>query len=431
MTRGATAPHAPVRAFRLGMRRENLPSTGETARQRRAAVAIVAAVTLPSPTALRPAARHGAEPWRRSPPLALAALLVYAMLLVYGSLSPWSNWRSLGVGPFAYLTAPWPAYVTAFDLTLNVLAYLPLGLLLALALRPRLRGATGVVASIVIAAVLSILLEGAQSYLPARIASNLDALANIAGAAFGAVAAAALAPSLIDDRRLSQARRHWLRPHAAVLLTLVALWPLAQTHPGPMLFGNGELDREIVASLLGLFGRVESQFDAGRFAAAEVLVTACAMLGAGAAMTAGLKERAPRRRLLLALIACALAAKAITYGHEFGPERAFGWLTTGERAGLAIGLLAAVAAAATASARTAALVAAASLLVLVVTVNAVPSNPYHAHWLSEWRPGHLRNVAAASEWLARAWPYAMAAALLWTLSRPKHPPDTGRGPLSA
>jgi VanZ family protein len=384
-------------------------------------------VTPRSPLSLRPAG-HQQTALRRNPlPLPLAALLAYTLLLVYGSLSPWTGWRSLGVGPLAFLGAPWPAYITAFDVTLNVLAYLPLGLLLALALHPRPQAARGVVASIVIAAGFSVLIEGAQSYLPARVASNVDFLANIAGAAIGALAGAAMAPALIDDLRLAQARRRWLRPHAAVVLTLVALWPLAQTHPGPMLFGNGELDRELLASLRGLFGRMAPDFDAGRFAAAEVLVTACAMLGAGAAMTVGLKAQAPRRRLLMATVICALAAKVITYGHEFGPERAFGWLTTGALAGLAIGLLAMVAVAATASARAAALLATAALLVLVVTVNAVPSNPYHAHWLSEWRPGHLRNVAAAVEWLARAWPYAMVAALLWGLWRTRRRPGAGRG----
>jgi len=356
--------------------------------------------------------------------LARAALLVYAVLLVYGSLSPWSQWRSLGVGPFAYFFAPWPAYLTGFDLGLNVLAYLPFGLLLALALHPLLRGAAAAVSAVAIAATVSVALEGAQSYLPARIASNLDVLANSAGAAVGAVAGALLAPALIDGRRLLLARKRWLRPHATLVLLLAALWPLAQTHPAPMLFGNGELDRELVASLLALLDRTLPAFDVQRFAAAEVLVTACAMLGAGALLAVGLNVRAPRRRLMLALLLAALAAKCITYGHEFGPDRSFGWLSTAAPSGLAVGLLAMIATAATASARTAALLAIASLLALVVAVNLVPPNPYHAHWLGEWRPGHLRNVAAASSWLARAWPYAALAALVWTLLRR---PERGQG----
>jgi len=396
-------------------RRENLPSTQRAAR-RGATVTIVAPMTLPAPSP--------PDGTPRPSPLARAALLVYGVFLVYGSLSPWSQWRSLGVGPFAYLFAPWPAHVTGFDVGLNLLAYLPLGLLLALALHPRLRGAAAIVASVAIAAAASIVLEGVQSYLPARIASNLDVLANSTGAAVGALAGAMLAPTLIDSRRLQQARHGWLRPQAALVLLLAAVWPLAQTHPAPMLFGTGELDRELVAAVLALFGRTLPAFDVQRFAAAEVLVTACAMLGAGALLVVGLNLQAPRRRLMLVLLIAALAAKSLTYGHEFGPERSFGWLSTAAPAGLAVGLLAMFAAAATASARTAAMLAIASLLALVLAVNLVPPNPYHAHWLGDWRPGHLRNVAAASRWLACAWPYAALATLLWTLLRR---PDRGQG----
>jgi VanZ family protein len=392
--------------------------------------AVTPTITLPvlppTPTASLPTGEH-AEPAsaRRAWPLARAALLTYAVLLGYGSLAPWQGWRSLGVSPFAFLLAPWPAYVTVFDLALNVLAYLPLGFLVALALYPRRRGAPTVVAAVCIGAMLSVLLESLQTYLPARIASNLDVLTNVAGAAMGAVAGTALAPSLIDRGRLRQALRRWFRPEASPLLLMVALWPLAQVHPGPMLFGNGELNRDWGAAVLGLFGRQLAAFDASQFAAAEVLVTAAGMLAAGAALTAGMTTHAPRLRLLLLLFAAALATKAITYGHEFGPARALAWLTPGAVSGLAVGLLAVTAAATAAPGRAASLLATAALLVLIVTVNTVPPNPYHTHWLAAWQPGRMRNVAAASDWLAQAWPYALLAVLLWTLRRrPRqlHPP---------
>ncbi len=288
--------------------------------------------------------------------------------------------------------------MTGFDLALNVLAYVPLGLLLALALHPRPRGLAMVLVAAAVAACISVPLEALQTFLPARVASNLDVLTNLAGAAVGASAGTALAPSLIDGGRLQQALRQWFRPHCAALLLLAGLWPLAQVYPGPMLFGNGELDRGIVSSLLATFGRALPAFDAGQFAAAEALVTACGMLGA------------------------ALATKAIAYGHEFGPERAFAWLTPGAVAGLAIGWLAVTAAAAMASARAVAALATAALLLLVVAVNAVPPNPYHAHWLAAWQPGRLRDVAAASDWLAQAWPYALLAVLLWRPAAPRPVP---------
>lgn len=376
--------------------------------------------TVTSPALIDPQPGSRREAARKTPrpsPLARAALLVYFVLLVYGSLVPWTDWRSLGVSPFAYLDAPWPRHVTAFDLALNVLAYLPLGLLLALALYPRMRGGTALAAAAALAAGLSMLLEALQNYLPARIASNLDVLTNLAGAALGALAGVLLAPRLIDGRRLQRARRRWFRPHSAAVLLLAALWPLAQIHPGPMLFGNGELNRALISALLAVFDRQLPAFDASQFAAAEVLVTACGMLAAGAAFAGAMKQRAPRFRLLLLVLGAALATKAITYGHQFGPERAFAWLTPGAVAGLAAGMLAVTAAATTSSARSASALATAALIILVVAVNAVPPNPYHAHWLAAWQPGRFRDVAAASDLLAQAWPYAMLAALLWSPQR--------------
>lgn len=376
----------------------------------------------PAPIAPRPAGQRASLPvTRRGSPLARTSLVVYVVLLIYGSLSPWTGWRALGVNPLAFLGAPWPAYVTGFDLALNVLAYVPLGLLLALTLHPRPRGLPAIIVATALAACVSVLIEALQNYLPARIASNLDVLTNVGGAALGALAGTALAPALIDDRRLQQARRLWLRPQSAALLLLAALWPLAQIHPGPMLFGNGELDRDLISTVLGMFDRTLPVFDASQFAAAEVLVTACGMLAAGAALTAAMKQRAPRLRMLLMMLGAALATKAITYGHEFGPERAFAWLTPGAVAGLAVGWLAVTAAAPTVSARAAAALAAAALLLLVVAVNVVPPNPYHAQWLAAWQPGRLRDVAAASDWLAQAWPYALLAVLLWSL-RQRRPP---------
>lgn len=355
--------------------------------------------------------RSGPGGARRSS-LARAALLVYSALLVYGSLAPWQGWRSLGVSPFAFLLAPWPAYVTAFDLALNVLAYAPLGALAVLALRPGLRGLPALAVAFAGGSALSLCLEALQTYLPARIPSNLDLATNAAGALLGGVLGTALAPALIERGRLQQARRRWFRADATALLLVVALWPLAQVPPTPTLFGTGELDRDLIAAALARFGIAPRTFDAGRFAAIEVLITAAALLGAGGAFAAAMKRGAPRLRLLLFLLAAAIATKAITYGHQFGPQWTMAWLTPGAISGLAVGLLA-IAAVANAPTRVAAAVAAAALVVQVGAVNLLPVNPYHAHWLATWQPGRLRDVVAASDWLAQALPYGLLAALLW------------------
>ena len=51
----------------------------------------------------------------RASTLARILLLVYVLLVAYATLYPLSGWRALGLSPFAYLSAPWPRYITSFD----------------------------------------------------------------------------------------------------------------------------------------------------------------------------------------------------------------------------------------------------------------------------------------------------------------------------
>ena len=91
------------------------------------------------------------------------------LLVAYASLYPFSGWRDVGLSPLAFLNGPWPRYVTAFDITVNVAGYLPFGLLAVLAIYPRLAPTAAALLAVAAAAALSILLEAAQSYLPARV----------------------------------------------------------------------------------------------------------------------------------------------------------------------------------------------------------------------------------------------------------------------
>ena len=64
---------------------------------------------------------------------ALPLALVYALLVAYASLYPFTDWRYQGIMPWAFLGSPWPRYWSGADVAINVLGYVPLGFLLALA----------------------------------------------------------------------------------------------------------------------------------------------------------------------------------------------------------------------------------------------------------------------------------------------------------
>jgi len=358
----------------------------------------------------------------RHSPLARIACAVYALLLVYSGLAPWSGWRDLGLNPFAYLAAPIPAHVTHFDLAVNVVAYLPFGALLVFALHPAARGWSAVLIASIVGLLLAAIIEAVQSYLPTRISSNLDLLTNSAGAALGAFIAAPFPSRLIDRGRLADWRLRWFERRGSVLLLAVALWPAAQIYPEPMLFGNGHIPDELGALFATFAGMLPlddvmftvaefaDAFDVAEFVLAEAFVVAAAILAVGLAFTSTMRPHAPRVKLLLALISIALLSKALAHAVQFGPERALAWLTPGVYGGLALGVLSLLAASAGPriwSARFAML----ALVALVVAVNIVPENPYYIDALSAWRQGKLLNFNALAHWLSLLWPYALAYGL--------------------
>ena len=72
-----------------------------------------------------------------------AMAILYTLLIVHLSLSPYSGWRDLGVDAFDYLSTPWippQQSVLWSDILINVLGYIPLGFLIAIGLFPELRG---------------------------------------------------------------------------------------------------------------------------------------------------------------------------------------------------------------------------------------------------------------------------------------------------
>ncbi|KAI1692203.1 hypothetical protein DdX_21400 [Ditylenchus destructor] len=90
-----------------------------------------------------------------------------------------------GIAPWAYLWAPWPKYWTGFDFSVNVAGYVPFGFLCALAVLRTGKASRvwhAVVRATVAGAAVSFAMETLQSYLPARIPSNVDLGLNRTGA---------------------------------------------------------------------------------------------------------------------------------------------------------------------------------------------------------------------------------------------------------
>lgn len=343
--------------------------------------------------------------------MARILLAVYAVLTAYATLYPMEGWRDPGISAFAYLSAPWPRYVTRFDVVVNVLGYVPFGFLAVAALHPRVRGVPAFAVATAAALVLTLGLEALQSYLPARIASNLDALCNLAGAAIGAALAARFVPRPLLEGPLGHLRRRFfLRGTAADAgLVLIGLWLLTQLNPGMLLFGAGDLrDYLEVSDARG----EQPHF----FILIEALVGAANLIAVGLLFSALSATQAGVRARLVTLVLVALAVKTAAFAIVMRAEDVLAWLTPGAQIGIAAGLVVALAAVALPRA---AQFAIAAMLVMAATVlvNLAPPNPYLTATLKVWQHGHFLNFNGLTRLVSALWPFAALGYLTFLAAR--------------
>jgi VanZ family protein len=337
-------------------------------------------------------------------------LVVYVLLVVYASLYPLAGWRDPGGPALAFLAAPWPRYVTVFDLAANFFGYFLYGLLCVLAFYGRLSRGNAVLLAVATGALLSLLLESAQSFLPARIASNADVLANVAGAMAGSVLAAIFARWLLGGGPLRSLRNQALMPGAAadLGLGLLALWLFAQLNPATLLFGSGDL-RDLLASAEGARHRVEL------FVSIEAAITAMNLAAVAVLASAGARPEAPVRRMVALLVFAALVVKTLAFAIVMRAEHVLAWLTPGAQLGLAAGIVLAMAALWLPRPARLAL-AAVLLMAATVLVNLAPPNPYFAATLKVWEQGHFLNFNGLTRLVSAAWPFAALAYLVYLAS---------------
>ena len=378
-------------------------------------------------------------PRQAHPLCSLASYLAgtYTLLVVYVSLHPASGWQIAEAGaaadanilfPLTYLLAGWPRYWTGLDVTINVLGYLPLGLLWYVALRARYAcGRAGAARwALLLACCLSLCMETSQSFLPTRVASNLDLAANAGGALLGALLARAGEAWWQPGGCLQHHCRRVLddTPWAHAGLVLLLLWLLTQLSPHTLLFGNGDL-----RGLAWLSALSEKFFAHGR---ASLIAPACVpwlviALVASNALLIGLlgsglwrsqysqRTQCTQGTLTLLWIAAAVLLKSIALA-ALGSR-----LDTASLAGLLLGLGLWWMAQRWSLPRQRLL----ALLILplcMVLANLLPPSAYPVAQLQPWQQGHFYNFNGLSRMVAAIWPLL---ALVWLLCRRQRPAVQG------
>lgn len=362
---------------------------------------------------------------------------VYALLIVYASLYPFSGWRDQGISPWAFLSSPWPRYWTGFDLTANTAGYAPLGFLLALAVLRRgempdaMRNWAAIGYATLGGTSLAFCMESLQTYLPARVPSNLDWGLNALGTLLGAAMAGALERLGAIDH-WSRFRRRWFVEEPRGALVLLALWPIALMFPAAVPLGLGQVFERLEGAVADwLMDTPFLEWLPVRDVELQPLVPGtelvCVALGvlAPCLLAYSVMRSVPRRAVFAAFVAVVgIGATALSAALSWGPVHAWAWLSYPVRLGLLTGLALAFLLLPLPRRGCAALV----LLALVVhlsLLNQAPESAYFAQTLQTWEQGRFIRFHGLVQWLGWLWPYAALAYVLVRVStgepRPRIP----------
>ncbi|MGC1174926.1 VanZ family protein [Polaromonas sp.] len=351
-------------------------------------------------------------------PLALATVC----LIVYASLYPFTEWRNQGISPLTFLAASLPRYWTGFDVGVNLAGYAPLGFLLALAALRSGRTRWAVSVAVLGAGALSLVMEALQSYLPARIPSNVDFVLNVAGAWLGACTAWLLEKAGALDR-WSRVRARWFVSDARGALVLLALWPVALLFPASVPLGLGQVLERLEYTLADALADtpflewlpvrdIELQ---PLVPGAEVI---CVALGALIPCLLGysvVRTLAQRTVFLALTLLAAIASTALSAALSYGPDHAWAWLDLPVQVGLVMGGVLALLLLPVPRRGSAALLLLA-LSVHLSLLNQAPMGPYFAETLQIWEQGRFIRFNGLAQWLGWLWPYAVLLYLLVRLS---------------
>ena len=257
------------------------------------------------------------------------ALAICALLIAYASLYPFVPLRPPPSDALALFFNP--RYLSAFDIALNALAYVPLGALACLVFRRPGEDTPAIAMALAFGTAFSFAMELFQLFVPFRVASVVDVASN----AFGTLVGTLLFVQPIHElatRPLGRLRERLVipGPWGDAGLVLVVLWLLAQLNPALPFFEAGNI------SEAGGAGTPEVT---GTMIALQAISVAFSVAGFGLFISVLLQGPAGTLRTTLLLLTVALWLKFAAAAIMLRPHVTLDWANTGRVAGIAAGVL--------------------------------------------------------------------------------------------
>ena len=336
-------------------------------------------------------------------PLARVTSLSYAVLIIYVSLNPFDFNFHNGITAWAWLDAPLPRFITLFDVSVNILAYIPLGFLLVFACYPRWRNFVALGIALSFSAILAFSVESLQTWLPTRIPSQMDWWANILGGLLGALLAIPLGPQWLSGSAIRRRFDQWFGLNWAAC-ALFLLFPWAQIYPQSSWLGTGVWGHAI-------FAPVDWGTMVINHVIQESIITAISWLGTGLLLSLGMRAKAPQWKILNSLLCFTFLVKIAFTTLQFGAEFSLLWLTAGAAWGMVLGSLL-LRWALYLPSTSKAWLALVCLVSATIAINLLPDNPYFILTLRHWHQGRLLHFNELMQWVSVVW---LPLALFWVI----------------
>jgi VanZ family protein len=327
------------------------------------------------------------------------SIAVWALLIAYASLYPFFPLRLPSSDALVAFFVK-PRYMVAYDVAWNVIAYIPLGTLACAYFRQANEGTRALLKAVAFAAAYSLAMEFLQLFVPNRVSSIYDVIANAAGAMLGA--AVFLDPIYsVVTKPLGELRERVLIPGAwgDAGLFLLMVWLIAQLNPALPFFGAGN----IVGSDAGLVELALLQWGA----------VALSLCGFGLFISTLVRGNEGSLRMTLVLLSVALWLKFVGASFVLQPHFSDEWVSVGRVAGLAVGLLVFI------PLRKLARPGRIYLALVMILAGALFSKIFGAYSaldeflrLFRWPHGQLASFATLTRFLHELWPFAALVFLI-------------------
>jgi len=328
------------------------------------------------------------------------AAFTWLLLLGYASLYPLVPLREASWDLVSSAFAR-PKYITTFDTIVNVLAYIPLGLIMTLLFREGGASRVGAIArAFAFGAAFSFAMEACQLFIPGRVSSVYDLFANAAGTLVGAlVFVDPLYSALTRPLGLVREEMVIAGPWGDAGLVLVLMWLIAQLNPGLPFFGAGNI--------------VGAESDLHELTVFHSASVAMGIAGFGLFVSALLADGPGTLRVTLVLLSVALWLKFMAASLMLQPHFAEEWLSSGRVVGLLVGIALLI------PARRFSRSTRIYLALVLVLAGALVSKISGAYSpldeflrVFRWPYGQLANFASMTRFVHEIWPFAAVIFLI-------------------